>query len=134
MVTGAAGTLAIAILSDRGFQVTPPTKQPERADDLTRLRRERDHRALKSSRTRETTGKRAFAGCCRFRRHALAEQRARDAALRRGGGDLWMGSRHGFADSARTIYSTQCFAARDRVEHVSDCRSANAWGASGVRA
>src|SRR5262245_39439312 len=33
-------------------------------------------------------------------------------------GGLWIRWRHGFADFGRAIYSTRCFAVRDRVDHV----------------
>ena len=82
----------------------------------------------------KTLAKSALCGCRRFRRFDHARQRARDDAPRRGGGGLWMGRRHGFADLGRAIYSGRCFAVRHRVGHVSDCRLANGMVTSGERA
>jgi hypothetical protein len=82
----------------------------------------------------KTLAKSALRGCYRFRRFDHAHRRARDDAPRPGGGGLWMGRRHGFADLGRAIYSGRCFAVRHRVGHVSDCRSANRMRTSGEQA
>jgi NADPH:quinone reductase and related Zn-dependent oxidoreductases len=65
LVTGAAGgvgSVAIAILSQRGFQVTASTGRAEEADYLKKLGAQRDHRTQGTRRTPETIGKRALGG------------------------------------------------------------------------
>ena len=86
LVTGTAGgvgSVTIAILRHRGFQVTASTGRPEQVDYSKTLGRERDHR---TQRARKTAGKRALDG--RHRRGQLDHTRqcAFDDALRRGGG------------------------------------------------
>src|SRR5262249_41731607 len=90
-----------------------------------RLGRSRDHRTQRARRTRKNPGKRALGGRHRYGRLDHARQCALDDALPRGGGGLWTGWRHGFADFGRAVYPAQCFAARHRFRHASDCRSAN---------
>ena len=81
LVTGAAGgvgSVAIAILSQRGFQVTASTGRAEEADYLKKLGAQRDHRTQGTRRTRKTIGKRALGRRYRQRRLDHARQCAVD--------------------------------------------------------
>ena len=115
VVTGAAGgvgSVAVAILSHRGFQVTASIRAAAGGRLPQRAGCERDHRTQRARRTRKTAGKRALGGRHRYGRLDHPRQCALHDALRRGGGGLWTGGRHGFADIGRTIYPARCFAAR----------------------
>ena len=137
VVTGAAGGVgasATAILCHRGFQVTASTGRPQEADYLTSLGASEIVERKEARRTRKTAGKTVLGGRCRLRRLDRARQHARPDALWRRSGDLWIDRRHRFADLGRAIYSTWCFAARDRVGHASDRRRHGAvWRASLIR-
>ena len=131
VVTGAAGgvgSVAIAILSPAWLsghgldRAAGGGRLPEETG------RDRDHRAQGTRRTRETAGKRALGRRHRYGRLDHARQCALDDALRRSGGGLWTGRRHGFADLGCAIYPAWCFAARHRFRHASDGRSANRRG------
>jgi acrylyl-CoA reductase (NADPH) len=94
VVTGGVGSAAIAILRHRGFQVTAVTGRPEQANHLKGLGGHRHHRRNEPP---KPLGKARWAGD----RLDHARSCAFDDALRRGGGGLWTGGRHGFADFGR---------------------------------
>jgi len=136
IVTGAAGgvgSVAVAILAKRGFQVTASTGRPEEAAYLEKTRSERDRRAQGTHRTRKTIGKRALGGRHRHGRLDHARQCACDDSLSRRGGGVWTRWRHGFAEFRRTVYSARCVAHRHRFRDVSDYRATRGVEAVGGR-
>src|SRR5262249_56975902 len=85
------GSVGVAILGHRGFQVTASSGRPEQAEYLKSLGATEIIETQRPRRTRKTAGKRALGGRHRRGRLDLARRCAFDDALRRGGGRLWAG-------------------------------------------
>ena len=115
LVTGAAGgvgSVAIAILSRRGFEVTASTGRAEEADYLKKLGAHEIIERKELAGPPKRIGKRALGGRDRHRRLDHARQCAVDDSLWRNGGGLWTRGRHGFADFRCSIYPAWRFAGR----------------------
>ena len=103
LVTGAAGgvgSVAVAILSQRGFQVTASTGRAEEADYLKNLGASEIIERKELAGPAKPLAKERWAGGIDTRRLDHARQSAVDDALWRSRGGLWTGGRHGFADFA----------------------------------
>ena len=122
VVTGAAGgvgSVAIAILSKRGFQVTAATGRARRGRLPAASRGVGDHRAQGTDRDAAAAGEGALGRRRRFRRLDHVGERAVDDALRRRRGRLRPGRRHGSSRFGRAVHPARRFAPGHRFGDAS---------------